>query len=61
MHLIHNADRGAAKFDAAHIRDRLTWVSRARAVAATSRESDRSRKQPAIHLCLPHQTELDQS
>jgi len=61
MHLVHNAERGAAKFDAAHIRDRLTWISRARAVAASSRESNRTRKQPSVHLCLPHQTELDPS
>lgn len=59
MHLVHNADRGAATFNTAHIRDRLTWISRARAVAASSRETDRTRKQPAVHLCLPHQTELD--
>jgi len=61
MHLVHNAERDTATFDAAHIRDRLIWISRARAVAASSRESKRTRKQPAVHLCLPHQTELDPS
>ena len=61
MHLVHNAARPAVTINAAHVRDRLAWISRARAVAASSRESDRSKRHPAIHLSLPHQTELEHS
>ena len=47
----------AEELDAASARDRWTWVSLARSMAASSLERSRARARPEFYLTLPQQEE----
>ena len=57
MDSIHKHEAGASEFDAAHARDRLSWVSKARSLAATTLERQRAGEKSGFYLALPHQLE----
>ena len=44
-------------FDAAHARDRWIWVTKARSLAASTREQHRDGGRSGFYLALPHQVE----
>jgi hypothetical protein len=57
MDIIQDHKGGASVFDASHARDRLSWVSRARSLAATTLERQRAGEKSGFYLALPHQLE----
>ena len=57
MRIVENDVTNAGVFDASHARDRLSWVSKARSVAATKLERERAGEKSGFYLVLPHQIE----
>ena len=57
MGIIQNDASKAGVLDASHARDRLSWVSKARSMAATSLERHRAGEKSGFYLALPHQVE----
>ena len=57
MGTIQNDATRAGVIDATHARDRLSWVSKARSLAATTLERERAGEKSGFYLSLPHQME----